>query len=131
MKYAGNSGGLSGDLVILTGNSVGKIDGYSKVYNLSDYRLLELGIEIRKKGGISGGQEIWVEPLLFARYILVELLKFVDSVLGYVRLEDLIITTTKEREKYQELIRSPLTEPSTEPFEKISEAITRIEASVP
>jgi len=131
MTYVGNSGGLSGDLVILTGNSVEKMDNYSKVHNLSDYQLLGLGIEMRGKGRISDKKEIWVEPVLFARNILVEVLKLIDNVLGYVRLEDLIISTTEEMEKCQELTKSPLAESGPGPFEKINEAMTLIEASVP
>lgn len=131
ITYVGNFRGLSGDLMVLKGNVIEKLQKYSKIRNLSNDRLLSIGIEMRAGGGESEKQEILVEPIIFARYMLVEELNFIERVLGYLQLENRIISSTEERKKYDILGQPPPTKNSLWPYEKVNEVMALIEASVP
>lgn len=131
ITYVGNIGGLSGDLMVLKGKMIEKMDKYSKSRNLSKEQLLGIGVELRGKSGVPDKQEILVEPILFVRYMLLEGLKFIENVLGYIQLENIIISSTEEKEKYNRIGELPRTKSSFEPFEKVNEVMALMEASVP
>ena len=127
----GNFLGLSGDLLVFKGKVMENMRNYADVLNLSKDQLIGLGAELKAKGGISDRQEIWVEPILFVRYMLVETLKFIENVLGYLQIEKIILTSTEEIEKFDHLGKLSRPKPSPEIFERVNEAMAYIEASVP
>jgi len=127
----GNFLGLSGDLLVFKGRVMESMCEYADKLELSKDQLIGLGVELKSKGGISERGEIWVEPTLFVRYILAESLKFIDRVIGFLQIENIILSSTEEIEKYEQLGKSPRTKSGLEMFESVNEIMALIEACIP
>lgn len=129
ISYSG-FGGLSGNLICLNRKIENKINEFASKNNFDSRHLLEIGIEIKRPTRDRKDDEIVIEPILFLRYTLKKVMEFVDTVFKYLSIEKKMITTQREKDKYNQLGKTS-TKKNDEFYEKTKEVLIAIEASVP
>lgn len=131
IRYAGFEG-LSGDLFSLKGNIEEIIKEYSKCNDITDTQLLEVGIEIKRLTVNRKDDRKLFDPVLFSRYILMNAMKFIDTIFKFLSIEKKILTTQDEQIEFERIGKISLeTNKKDEFIEKTNRALVEIEASVP
>jgi len=103
IRYVGFEG-LTGDLISLKGNIEEKIKEYSKYNDITDTRLLDIGIEIKCPTANRKDDKQLFEPVLFSRYILMKTMEFIDTIFKYLSIEQKILTTQDEQDEFETYI---------------------------
>jgi len=130
VTYSGFEG-LSGDLISLKGDVEKKIQEFSKCNKLTDKQLLEIGIDIKRLTARPSDNEITIEPILFSRYLLMRLVKIIDTIFKYLCIEKEMIKSQKEKDEFDRLGRIPLKTNRPDIGDKTNQAMSIIEASIP
>jgi len=124
----GGPGGLAGDLLSIIGDEQEMMADFACEHSLSSEQLLEIGIELGR-GSCGQSRELLIEPILFTRYMLNRAVDFIEILFGYLRIEDKLIATKEERNKYETLLTSMPRRTAFELGDKMHRALAFIEAS--
>ena len=132
ITYVGNYQGLSGDLLLLKGKLMENIEDFATHNELiTKEQLLEVGIDT--KPPVVGEKEVekLFEPILFSRYIVSQAMSIIDSIFMHLNLEQRLLSSQKEEEEFEKLLKRPRGTSGDEIFDKVDRALAYVEASVP
>lgn len=99
MKLLGNYQGLHGDLILLESTIEDKIMNYA---NEIDVNIKEIGVDMYKPSKNMIDNKVLLDPVLFTRYIVKEVLNFTDNVSRLLVIQKKI-SEKSEMDKYNDI----------------------------
>lgn len=118
------TGNLAGDTLVFKGEIINRLNDFIKHNNLSQNNRERMGV-------FSRNSEINIEPVLFSKYMVMDVCNKANYIMNKLSVHRKMITTSKELAKFKSLGKPKDTKITGDFFDSIHEALSFIEACVP
>ena len=120
------SGNLAGEFLVFRGNIIIKFKDFVRHNNSSNDNIAEMGIFFRNN-------DLIIEPVLFSRYMVMDVCKKIDYIIKRLHIHEKMIAsaTVAELKKFNELGKPRKEEKAKNYHDSLHDALSFIEACVP